>query len=191
MQDRRRTFLVDQFLQRRMARQIAIWWLVGGILVLGTPVALNLASGFFIGNRTVSDMLPEILMSLSFPLAAGVVLILYGMRLSIRFSNRIAGPLYRINREMTNLLNDGDPKPLHLRKDDFLTDIADNFNALARKHKELKTQYESLLLEHAQETGILDTIKDLAQPGDTVQENALDEQLDEQLDQQTDEPVQS
>ena len=125
-------------------------------------------------------------------MTAGLILILYGSRPSIEFSNRIAGQLYRIIKEVSKRVNGVDVIPFHLSKDDFLLDVADNFNDLAGKHKELKARYESLLLESSQENGILDTIKEMSvaeetitDPGTATSTTPIEIKPDMQLDEST------
>ena len=57
---------------------------------------------------------------------------------TVKFSNRVAGPLYRLRRALESLANREPVAPIRFRKGDFCQDLAEYFNtALARiQHEE-------------------------------------------------------
>ena len=61
--------------------------------------------------------------------ATMVLLVLVGLLLS----NRIAGPLYRIARHLSDLAEGKAPAEIKLREGDYFKELADAANALTRK----------------------------------------------------------
>ena len=60
----------------------------------------------------------------------------------VRISNRFTGPLFRLRRSMRELAAGKDVKPIRFRQGDFWQDLAEDFNAVARRVNETKTQAE-------------------------------------------------
>ncbi len=50
---------------------------------------------------------------------------------SLMFSRKIAGPLFALARHFEKCEEEGQLSPIHLRKDDLFSDIADKFNKLS------------------------------------------------------------
>jgi hypothetical protein len=65
-------------------------------------------------------------------LVAFMTLIFWGLK----FSNRIAGPVYRMHTHMRKVLKGEHPSPIALRKKDYFTDVAATYNELIAKHVE-------------------------------------------------------
>ena len=55
----------------------------------------------------------------------------------VRLSNRFAGPLYRLRRELRRLGAGETVKPIHFRDGDFWLEFADEFNAVASSPRRL------------------------------------------------------
>ena len=51
----------------------------------------------------------------------------------VRLSNRFAGPLHRLRRDMRRLAAGEIVEPIHFRDDDLWREFADEFNAVARR----------------------------------------------------------
>ncbi len=138
MKNRRKKFFVDQKLQGTLASRLVAIWLLGGALILAFPVAVNLLYGLFMSSMTTQTLMQEITQSLWFPALTALMVIPIGVRYSIRFSNRIAGPIYRIKTEINSLLDDGSFRPIKLRPNDFFFDLADDINRLADRVQHLE-----------------------------------------------------
>ena len=78
-----------------------------------------------LGQRMISDLwFPMTMSFLVFPIVA------YDC---IRFSNRIAGPIWRVRQTIRDI-NDGEPvRMITLRKDDYCNELADEVNRLVEK----------------------------------------------------------
>ena len=59
----------------------------------------------------------------------------------VRTSNRFAGPLFRLRRTMRQLANGEHVKPIRFRGSDFWQDLAEDFNAVARRVQGDETQH--------------------------------------------------
>ncbi len=57
----------------------------------------------------------------------------------VRLSNRFAGPLYRLRREMRKLANGEPVRAIKFRDGDFWMEFADEFNAVAKRLDLLET----------------------------------------------------
>jgi hypothetical protein len=55
------------------------------------------------------------------------------------FSNRFAGPIYRLRREMQQLIDNKSERPMSLRDQDFWPEFADLFNQLRQEMIELRS----------------------------------------------------
>jgi hypothetical protein len=62
----------------------------------------------------------------------------------VRLSNRFAGPLYRLRRELRRLAAGETVRPIHFREGDFWLEFADEFNAVAKRMDELTKQVDEL-----------------------------------------------
>ena len=51
----------------------------------------------------------------------------------LRLSNRFAGPVFRLRREMKRLANGEKVRPVHFREGDFWQDFADSFNQIVER----------------------------------------------------------
>jgi hypothetical protein len=58
----------------------------------------------------------------------------------VRLSNRFAGPLYRLRRELRRLAAGEKVTPIHFRDGDFWLEFADEFNAVAKRMQELQQE---------------------------------------------------
>lgn len=58
----------------------------------------------------------------------GLLQALLMLWLGVYFSNKISGPVYRLNSVLKQLLAGGDVTPVKLRKHDFMVELSENFN---------------------------------------------------------------
>lgn len=103
------------------------------MFLLITPIALvrtwQQPNGFVFRHlmETIQDHAGILLcVSIVLPLA------LYDM---LRISNRIAGPVFRLQRELCRLADGEQVEPLRFRPDDCWHDVADEFNRVAAAHQ--------------------------------------------------------
>lgn len=70
---------------------------------------------------------------LYFGVSALVFLLMTG--LGVRYSHRIAGPLYRLNSHMKGIADGAEPAPVNFRRGDQFQELAANFNAMIAQLK--------------------------------------------------------
>jgi len=73
---------------------------------------------------------------LSIFLATGVVVVLLITIQGLRYSHKIAGPLYRLNQDMKSMATDGTLKTIKFRTGDYFPEIEQSFNQLITKIRE-------------------------------------------------------
>ncbi len=119
---KRTTLLVNRKLQFRI---MAYMTGVSAMSSLITSLSSYLLSSYA-EQLTLSGSISLIFL-LSFLLVAGWTAAV------LLFSNRIFGPIYRLQREIRNW-RDGNPvHQIHLRKGDHMTELIDDFNLLVAK----------------------------------------------------------
>ncbi len=132
--NRRRPRLVDRKFQLGLAWRMMIAFLaffLGGLVIVFAPPMYRLATG---------TTLPEL------ESAAGEFLVLHhrvwpaflfifgGVFIyTLAFSRRIAGPVYRINSVLRQILEGDRPEKVTLRRGDFFHDTAELLDLLSRK----------------------------------------------------------
>ena len=144
--NQRKKFLIDKNTQYGIARGIIAFWLTGILIVTSFPLLAMAVYGTLIAQRPTSFVVAELIDAAWFPCVTSLLFIPIGVWYSIRFSNRIAGPIFRINREMSRL-NVGDAShEVWLRENDFFKPFGETYNAtrdrilaLEKRIRELET----------------------------------------------------
>lgn len=114
--------------------QVVRYWLlalltVGGLMFLGW---VCMGSGLN-GVVTNSDSLKEIMPLISIGIVASAMVMLVLVADLIRVSNRFAGPLVRLNKQIQESLETGELKPVSFRENDYWQDLAENYNQLIKQ----------------------------------------------------------
>lgn len=142
--ERRRQYLVNKKLQFEFVRlliiQAAVPIITLGILLYMVNNMYLLSIQTIIGSTIISDteidsVLNFSIFAMSALLAVMAVLLWY---LGIRFSHRIAGPLYKLEKGMDKLANGEKVEPIYFRKTDIVTSLGDKFNAIAKRYNLIK-----------------------------------------------------
>ena len=90
-------------------------------------------SGFIFLSSKLQDPLFLIQFQLdSLPLL-GLIVFMAIFLIMVFFSNRIAGPLYRLRSEMKKVADGAEARPVHFRKSDLFKVVADQYNELLVK----------------------------------------------------------
>ncbi len=143
MENRRRIFLIDRKIQGYLARRLVVTWLVGGLLILAFPMTINLLYGLFVASTPFEVVTQSIVQSVWLPSLTAILVIPIGVRHIIRFSNRIAGPMYRIKKDLKKLADGQSIRPIKLRDGDFFGDVAELVNQIAEQRQQLEPQGDS------------------------------------------------
>ena len=130
-QIRRRRLIVDAKLQGALLTHVVLYWLYCLITVL----LIALVWIVFAKRPSTSADLVEQLWGNFGPVLVGSVLILPLVLLDfLRISNRLAGPMVRLRREMKALANGEVSRSVQLREGDFWLEFAEDWNQALARH---------------------------------------------------------
>lgn len=126
----RKNLLIDQSVQGSLLRRIGFYSLACGLYFLMTLVITETLSN---PRESIAETTRRCLEEAIF-WAPGLMLlapiILYDL---IRVTNRLAGPIFRLRRELGRLAEGRPSQPLVLREDDYWSEVAESFNQLRRE----------------------------------------------------------
>ena len=138
----RRQHWVDSSVQGTLVRRILIHWCAFFVVTLMCVSVMHLLLGD--PNKTLLERITS----------PGSGLVLMGVIMAalfpafaldtIRFSNRVVGPVARLRRYMRELAAGESVNSLAFRDNDFWADVADEFNAVARLVQDQADEIESL-----------------------------------------------
>ncbi len=136
----KRKYFVDLELQGPMLGRLLVYWFFG-MLFISMPAALVYTflqpdMNFLLHVVQVWKMHWPIFLMLTVSLP----FVLYDM---LKFSNRFAGPMFRLRRELGKVVNDGEFSQFKTREKDFWKDIVVGFNHLAERVQSLEEQLET------------------------------------------------
>jgi hypothetical protein len=125
--NRRRLLVVNKAVQRRIIFAVII------VPTIGLAISTMIVSVFCRRLLTESlqldaelpSLIPLLLAVLLFFVICSIVMAIQGLR----FSHRIAGPSYRICKSLERMRSGDIAFRVTLRKGDYLTEVADEFNA--------------------------------------------------------------
>jgi hypothetical protein len=132
-QNRRRKLIVDRHSQGAITWHLIRFWLFGGLVVAIMPLTAMVIWSALIENAPRHVLFSWITEVFWFPALVAVLVLPPGIWYSIRFSNRIAGPVTRIQREIHRLICNEPGEDVSLRDGDLFRELADSFNALRRR----------------------------------------------------------
>ncbi len=149
MYQRRTRIIVDGNLQWRLTRRAISTWLTGLVAIFAIPICITFMAGVFIFGHSAGVVARNIFEAASFPLILALLVIPLGIRDSFQFSNRIAGPMMRMKRNMADLAAGQPIHLIRLRPGDFFVDVVDQFNELTEKYLKLQLENAELRGETA------------------------------------------
>jgi methyl-accepting chemotaxis protein len=142
---RRRQFIVDKKIQF-FYTGLLIWFLVIALIITGTAlysIIMNTVINTFTtaGTSNIYQIVLEInkLLALRIGILI-IILIIIGIFLGIFYFHRIAGPIFRIEKTIKELINNENIEytPIKLRNNDFFHSLAGNINKFMEKNKQKK-----------------------------------------------------
>jgi hypothetical protein len=126
----RRRVYIDPALQGTILARILTYW---ASMTLLTTIAL--CGGAILRNPW--SHAPQICLSICYEHRILYLAMLFVLRLQIgdalRMSHRVAGPMYRVRRHLSQVLEGRDVDQLRFRRDDFWHDVAGKINALVAR----------------------------------------------------------
>ncbi|MDD3726356.1 MAG: hypothetical protein PHI44_04100 [Candidatus Ratteibacteria bacterium] len=141
MKIRRRKYLINKPLQF-IYSGIMIYLLLIGIIVVG-------AGRYYLTFNTILDELEaqggfvqayEMVKSINFLILRRIgimliVVLVFAFCLGVLYLHRIAGPIYRIERTIREMVEGKKVEPIRLRKKDFFKSLAEAINKLIEKQQ--------------------------------------------------------
>lgn len=107
----------------------AVWYFFHSFESKGVKVGIPVNHVFF---QFIGDLRAE--MNLIFAITA-VLIFLTLIFAGVMISHRVAGPIYRMEADLTKMAETGKLKPIQFRDGDFFMALAENFNKLLKKKK--------------------------------------------------------
>lgn len=135
MHSQRKTFMVDRQLQGALGWRIATHWMIFLGLSISVTCSLQVLSSFDHGS--LWSRLETSLKGQIGSIAVLLALLPWFVQDLLKFSNRFAAPVVRLQRSIVQLTNKDQAPPLVIRSGDFWQQLATDFNELrARVHAE-------------------------------------------------------
>lgn len=132
MKSRRKKHLIDWAVQGALVRRIVLHWLIFlGLAALMLPLWQLWASGNIF--RPFSTLVAESWRNTAPVFLALIALLPLFIWDTITLTHRFAGPMYRFHSSIKRLAAGEDVPPIRLRKGDFWTEFADDFNVLLKR----------------------------------------------------------
>ena len=126
MHDTRKRFWIDPF-QTKLFCRVALYWIIYTFTLFNFLFAWRLI-------KEGSENLGQVFVATVYdnvPLLVSLVLVTPWLALdAVRFANRLVGPLFRFRKSMRSIAANEPIAPIRLRKDDFLLEMQDDFNAM-------------------------------------------------------------
>lgn len=123
----RKKIFVDRSVQGSLILRIAAHWLLFLLTTLAFVFIVELLAGDprAVGENFLNRNGPTILAALVlFPIFAVDI---------CKLSNRFVGPMLRLRRGLSELAQGGEVEPIRLRKHDFWSSLADDFNRVVER----------------------------------------------------------
>lgn len=126
--NRRKVLVVNENMQRRIILAVALLPTIGltTAAVIVAVFCRRLLGEASQAEADLPSLVPLFLSVLGFVVVCGVVV----LHQALRFSHKIAGPVYRITRSMERIREGDVGFRVNLRRGDYLTEIADELNLL-------------------------------------------------------------
>jgi hypothetical protein len=126
-QERRGGELADRSVQGKLLFHISVHWCAFLVATTAFMIFVEMMSGN--PQDAFSSLWDKHMATLLALLVLGPIFV----RDLVRFSDRFAGPIVRLRREMKKLAAGEAVAPLQFREDDFWTELADDFSVIANQ----------------------------------------------------------
>lgn len=128
----RTKLFVDAKVQGTLLTRIVIYW-VYCMLFLTVPMLIG--NTYANPNVFLSEQIRQMWQQCWPIYAAAAVMLPFVLYDVLKLSNKFAGPLYRLRRELRRLADGEDVQPIHFRDNDFWQDLTDPFNTIVMRLK--------------------------------------------------------
>ncbi len=128
---RRKKVLVDRELQLGLASRLLTYWCATWFAVFAIPIMTQV---LIMQDVLFRELATRMIDDLWFPMIMSFLMLPIVARDCVRYSNRVAGPIWRLKNTLRDL-NDGKPVGMiKLRNNDYCQELADEFNRLIEKN---------------------------------------------------------
>ena len=125
----RKKALVDRELQLGLAGRLLTYWCATWLAVFAIPIMTQM----FMADVSFKELATRMIDDLWFPMMMSLLVLPIVARDCVRFSNRVAGPIWRLKQALRNI-NDGKViDTIVLRENDYCHELADELNRLVEK----------------------------------------------------------
>ena len=124
----RKRLYINPDIQGKLVVKTIVHWLLYMVAVLITVTIWKACSNH---EASISTLAQEVCSVFAPALLAGVVLLPLFLYDQLKFSNRMAGPIYRMRQEMKKLIKGEGVQKLRFRDRDHWPEFAEDFNRLA------------------------------------------------------------
>lgn len=129
MNPKRRSLLIDRPVQIGLVLRIVFHWLAFlAAVVVVLPLYRAIVQGDIVTPMSVQASKAAVDGVILFTLF--LALLPYFIYDTFKITNRFAGPMYRLHRQMRELGHGKKLEPVHFRKGDYWHDVAKDFNAM-------------------------------------------------------------
>lgn len=143
--NKRARVLIDSTVQWSLGRRMALHWFAFFGMLVGINVVVR--SILAIPDSTISQALQQALLDqlpqISIMLLALPIFVLD----TVKFSNRFAGPIFRLSKSLETLGAGTPMRPIKFRNGDFWMDMAEKFNKVLARVNQLETRNRELEAE--------------------------------------------
>ena len=123
---KRKQYLVDKKIQLGMAMRLLTYWAATWLVVFCVPILVRT----FTSELSFTQLAVSIIGDFWFPMAISAFCLPIVAYDSLRFSNKIAGPVFKLRRVINQLADKKVVEPISFRQGDYCQDLASDFNRL-------------------------------------------------------------
>jgi hypothetical protein len=142
--NRRKTRFIPNSVQGAMLWRAVFHW----VLMIGATLTILVSWQFLIGDphQTLSGCFDETWQRFGPCIVVFLMVLPIVVRDTVKFTNKLAGPLFRLRHALERLANDERVSPIRFRKGDMCQDLAEQFNTvllrIQRDEEESRTKTE-------------------------------------------------
>lgn len=149
MKSRRRNYFIKKKFQSEVILKIVLVWLIG--VIFGTIVLYFLSketvTAYYSGGKVIVKSTADIILEKL--ILSGVInffiTVLFGIFIMLFISHRLAGPLYRFEKTIEEMIDGNVGFSIKLRKKDELVELVPKFNELLSTYNEKLSEIKQIV----------------------------------------------
>lgn len=124
---RQKTVLVERELQLGLASRLLTYWCATWFAVFAIPIMTQM---FLMADFSFNQLATRMIDDLWFPMMMSLILLPIVARDCVRYSNRVAGPIWRFQKTPRDVGDGKSVEAIQLHKEDYCQELADEVNRL-------------------------------------------------------------